>query len=120
MSHYKYNRIAAKIPPSLGLRSGYELRVIAFLSDVWPFQVQHGVGNDEVDMLEVAARGLDTMKRKHPEVWEAMVEVNLAPKEVANIIVSIAIDDSRSFKTAMTSSSDLFPRHDHQGHQEGR
>jgi hypothetical protein len=75
-------------------RSGYELRIIGFLSDVWPFQVQHGRGNDEADMLEVAARGVDTMKRRHPDLWKGMVEVNLAPKEVADIIVSVALGEN--------------------------
>lgn len=74
-----------KIPSSLGIRSGYELRVIGFLSDIWPFLSE--------DKLYSAACGVDTMKRKHHDIWQSMVEVNLAPKEVADIIVSIALKE---------------------------
>lgn len=49
---------------------------------------------DEMDMFDVAARGVETMKRKHPDLWKGMVEVNLAPKDVADIIVSVALKES--------------------------
>lgn len=49
-------------------------------------------------MIEVAARGVDTMKRKHPDLWKGMSEVNLDPKEVADIIVSVALSESQTFK----------------------
>lgn len=97
---YSYDRRAAKVPPSLGHRSGYELRVIGFLSDVWPFLAE--------DKLDAAARGVDTMKRKHPELWKGLVEVNLAPKEVADIIVSVALKESQGFKSGSSSRSAAF------------
>jgi hypothetical protein len=81
------SRIVAKdkIPASLGLRGGYELRVIGFLSAVWPFQTE--------DALDSAARGVDVMKRKYRDLWETMAEVNLTPKAVADIIVSTILDE---------------------------
>jgi len=94
---YSYSRSASRIPPSLGHRSGYELRVIAALSGIWPFET-----NDEIDS---AARGVDTMKRKCPDLWKGMVETNLAPKEVADIIVSVALKGFKSGSTMGTSYS---------------
>lgn len=64
-------------------RSGYELRVIAALSAAWPFQTD--------DATYSAAHALDTIKRKDPDLWESFVEVNLAPKASADIIVWIML-----------------------------
>lgn len=86
------------LPPSLGRRSGWELRIIGELSDIFPFQVSHGQGNDEVDMLAVAAGAVDTMKRKHADLWNGMMEVNMTPKAVADIMVSVMLSERRQFQ----------------------
>lgn len=108
MTRYTYDRAAAQpdpkriltggLPPSLGRRSGWELRVIGELSDIFPFQVSPGKGNDEVDMLAVAAGAVDTMKRKHADLWNGMMEVNMAPKAVADIMVSVMLSERRQFQ----------------------
>lgn len=107
MARYSYDRTAAPDPvtgaaPSAFLkgRSGWELRIIGELSDIYPFQIQHGQGNDTVDMLEVAARAVDTMKRKHADLWNGLKEVNLAPKAVADIMVSVMLSEQRDFRAS--------------------
>lgn len=62
---YSYDRRAARLPPSIGRRSAYELRVVAALSAVWPFPTDDDIGS--------AARGVDTMKKKHADLWQAML-----------------------------------------------
>lgn len=44
------------------------------------------------------------MRRKYPELWQGLVEVNLAPKEVAEIIVSVALKETQTFKTPRTAA----------------
>lgn len=80
---------------SLGLRSGYELRVIAYLSDIWPFLSE--------DKEWSAAQGVDVMKKKHRDLWDALIEAQVHPKGVADIIVSTALGEMRSIPRSKTA-----------------
>lgn len=70
------------------------------MSDVWPFLAD--------DKIDAAARGVDTMKRKHPDLWKGMAEANLAPKEVADIIVSVALKETQGFKSGSSAKTAAF------------
>lgn len=63
----------------LGLRSGYELRVIGYMDDIWIFASD--------DKLTSCALALDTYKRKYADMWTMLVEENLHPSAAADVIV---------------------------------
>ncbi len=93
---YSYDRrVSSRLPPSIGRRSAYELRVVAALSAVWPFPTE--------DDIFSAANGVDVMKKKYADLWQAMLEVDMDPKGVADVIVDIALSEARQFKTAATA-----------------
>jgi len=96
---YKFFREAGttRLPKSLGVRSGWELRIIGYLSDHWPFHY-YGMKEEDLDLLELAAAAVDKMKKKHKDMWEGMQEANLHPKEVAEIMVDVMIKESQTFK----------------------
>ncbi len=81
----------SRLGPKLTPRSGYELRVIGYLSDVWPFYLP-----PEGDALDSAALAMNTLKKKHADFWESVQEVNCHPEAVASMIVDIMLSEMRS------------------------
>lgn len=69
-----------------GSRSGYELRVIGFLSDIWPFLLPDGH-----DPIDSAAHATKNIKAKHAGFWEAVQETNTHPSATASMIVDIML-----------------------------
>lgn len=83
----------ARIPPSLGRRSGYELRVIGYLDEKWPFPAE--------DRLAAAAHGLDVFKKKHRDDWQWLLEANAHPDAASETIVrTILEENSRLYRMA--------------------
>lgn len=83
----------ARIPQSLGRRSGYELRVIGYLDEKWPFPAE--------DRLAAAAHGLDVFKKKHSEDWQWLLEANAHPDAASETIVrTILKENSRLYRMA--------------------
>lgn len=60
-------------------RSGYELRVIGWLEERWPFVAE--------DRLAAAAHGLDVFKKNYPEDWDWCLEANAHPAATVDLIV---------------------------------
>ncbi len=67
-------------------RSGHELLVIGRLSAIWPYQTS--------DAIWSAAAGVDTMKRKHRDLWEALM-ATCEPQVVAECVVDVALSETR-------------------------
>lgn len=83
----------ARIPPSLGHRSGYELRVIGYLDEKWPFLAD--------DRLAAAAHGLDVFKKKHADDWQWLLEANAHPDAASETIVrTILKENARVYRMA--------------------
>lgn len=75
---YNYDRRIATNADFLRGRSGWELRVIGEFSAEYEGLVP--------DPLETAALAVDNVKKKHGDIWRAMMESNLAPKAVADVL----------------------------------
>lgn len=83
----------ARIPQSLGHRSGYELRVIGYLDEKWPFPAE--------DRLAAAAHGVDVFKKKHADDWQWLLEANAHPDAASETIVrTILKENSRLYRVA--------------------
>ena len=74
-----------------GTRSGYELRVIGYLSDIWPFLLPEGH-----DPIDSAAHATKNIKAKYADFWEAVQESGTHPSATAEMIVSIMLSPSKS------------------------
>ncbi len=66
----------------LRYRSAHELRVIGNLSNVWPFI--------SPDPIFSAAHAVDTMKKKHGDLWNAMCDT-CEPKVIADMVVDVTL-----------------------------
>lgn len=91
----------ARIPHSLGHRSGYELRVIGYLDEKWPFQAE--------DRLAAAAHGLDVFKKKYADDWKWLLEANAHPDAASETIVrTILKENTRLYRMATSYDYDRF------------